>query len=145
MHYAKTVFKLREQILKFSGEFSSEWPQVLRRFIAETIHGIQARQSVRLTEIACALEEKIPLRKTQYRLCRQLGRWGLWAKISNVLCQMASSRVKEDTLLVLDISDIAKKYAQRMEYLVMFSHQKGLESFIKMLKTETTQLKLFDP
>lgn len=30
---------------------------------------------------------------------------------------MASSRVKEDTLLVLDISDIAKKYARRMEYL----------------------------
>jgi len=32
---------------------------------------------------------------------------------------MASSRVKEDTLLVLDISDIAKKYAQKMEYLSM--------------------------
>ena len=68
MNYAKTVFKLREQIIKFSGELSSEWPKVLRRFIAEAIYGIQARQSVRLTEIARALEEKIPLRKTQYRL-----------------------------------------------------------------------------
>jgi hypothetical protein len=28
---------------------------------------------------------------------------------------------------------------------LLFSHQKGLESFIKMLKTETIQLKLFDP
>ncbi len=72
---------------------------------------------MRLTEIARSLEEKIPLRKTQYRLCRQLGRWGLWTKITDSLCQMASSRVKEDTLLVLDISDIAKKYARRMEYL----------------------------
>ncbi len=119
MNYAKTVFKLREQIIKFSGELSSGWPKVLRRFIAETIYGIQARQSVRLTEIARSLEEKIPLRKTQYRLCRQLGRWGLWAKISNALCQMASLRVKRDTLLVLDISDIAKKYARKMEYLAM--------------------------
>jgi len=57
------------------------------------------------------------LRKTQYRLCRQLGRRGVWAKITDSLCQMASSRVGEDTLLVLDISDIAKKYAQKMEYL----------------------------
>ena len=32
---------------------------------------------------------------------------------------MASSRVKEETLLVLDISDIAEKYAERMEYLAM--------------------------
>lgn len=101
------------------GELSSEWPKVLRRFIAESIYGIQARQSVRLTEVARALEEKIPLRKTQYRLCRQLGRWGLWAKIVNALCRMASLRVKKDTLLVLDISDIAKKYARKMEYLAM--------------------------
>jgi len=119
MHYAKTASKLREQIIKFSGELSVGWPKVLRRFIAEAIYGIQARQSVRLTEIARSLEEKVPLRKTQYRLCRQLGRWGLWIKITESLCRMASVRVKKDTLLVLDISDIAKKYARKMEYLAM--------------------------
>jgi hypothetical protein len=32
---------------------------------------------------------------------------------------MASSRIEEDSLLVLDISDITKKYAERMEYLAM--------------------------
>jgi len=117
MNYAKTVHKLREQIIKFSGELSFGWPKVMQRFIVEALYGIQARQSVRLTEIARSLEEKIPLRKTQYRLCRQLGRWGLWRKITDSLCHMASSRVEEDTLLVLDISDIAKKYARRMEYL----------------------------
>ncbi len=108
MHYAKTASKLREQIIKFSGELSAGWPKVVRRFIAEALYGIQARQSVRLTEIARSLEERIPLRKTQYRLCRQLGRRGLWATIANSLSQMASSRVEEETLLVLDISDIAK-------------------------------------
>jgi len=30
---------------------------------------------------------------------------------------MGSGRIKENTLLVLDISDIAKKYAEKMEYL----------------------------
>lgn len=119
MNYAKIVHKLREQIIKFSGELSCSWPKVLRRFMAEAIYGIQARQSVRLTEIARSLEEKIPMRKTQYRLCRQLGRRGLWAKITDSLCQMASSRIEEDTLLIVDISDIAKKYAKKMEYLAM--------------------------
>ena len=117
MDYARIVHKLREQIIKFSGELSFGWPKVARRFIAEAVYGIQARQSVRLTEIARSLEERIPLHKTQYRLSRQLGRQWLWAKITDSLCQMASSRVRKDTLLVLDISDIAKKYAQKMEYL----------------------------
>lgn len=119
MNYARIVHKVREQIIKFSGELSFGLPKVVGRFIAEAVYGIQARQSVRLTEIARSLEEKVPIRKTQYRLCRQLGRWGLWEKITNTLCHMASSRVKKDTLLVLDISDIAKKYAQKMEYLAM--------------------------
>jgi len=117
MDYARIISKLREQIIKFSGELSAGWPKVARRFIAEVVYGIQARQSVRLTEIARSLEERIPLRKTQYRLSRQLGRQWLWAKITDSLCRMASSRVRKDTLLVLDISDIAKKYAQKMEYL----------------------------
>ena len=99
------------------GELSSNFPKVVRRFITESIYGIQARQSVRLTEIARSLEETIPLRKTQYRLCRQLGRRGLWIRLLRSLCRMGSGRIKEDTLLVLDISDIAKKYAEKMEYI----------------------------
>ncbi len=56
MQHTKIASKLREQIIKFSGELSFGWPKVVRRFITEAIYGIQARQSVRLTEIARALE-----------------------------------------------------------------------------------------
>jgi hypothetical protein len=117
MHYAKTAQKLREQILRFSGELSAGLPKPARRFIAEMVYGIQARQSVRLTEIGRALEERIPLRKTQYRLCRQLQRQGLWERLTTTLCRMAASRIQELTLLILDLSDLSKKYAKRMEYL----------------------------
>lgn len=117
MHYAKTASKVREQIIKFSGELSAGWPKVARRFLAEIIYGIQARQSVHLTEIARALGEKIPLKKTQYRLCRQLGREGLGRRVIHGLCRMGAERVEKQTLLILDISDIRKKYAQKMENL----------------------------
>jgi hypothetical protein len=117
MHYAKTAHKLREQIIKFSGVLSSGLPKTARRFVLEMIYGIQARQSVRLTEIGRALEERIPLRKTQYRLCRQLQRQGLWERLTMTLCRMAASRIQELTLLILDLSDLSKKYAKRMEYL----------------------------
>lgn len=119
MNYARTAHRLREHIIKFSGELSSGLPKVARRFIAEAIYGIQARQSVRLTEIARSLCEEISIKKTQYRLSRQLGRRGLWQGLVEGLCRMGSERVKKETLLVVDISDIAKKYAERMEYLAL--------------------------
>ena len=117
MHYAKIATKVREQIIKFSGELSAGWPKVARRFLAEAIYGIQARRSVHLTEIARALGEEIPLKKTQYRLSRQLGREGLGRKVLNGLSRMGAERVEKKTLLIMDISDIRKRYARKMEHL----------------------------
>ena len=57
MHYAKTASKLRELILRFSGELSAGLPKPGRRFVGEMLYGLQARQSVRLTEIGRALGE----------------------------------------------------------------------------------------
>ena len=117
MHYAKTALKLREQILRFSGELSAGLPKTARRFVAEMLYGIQARQSVRLTEIGRALQEPISLKKTEYRLCRQLRRQGLWELLTQTLCRLAAARIHDLTLLILDLSDISKKYARKMEYL----------------------------
>jgi len=73
MNYARIASKLRVQILQFSGELSRGLPKVARRFVSEMIYGIQARQSVRLTEVSRSLSEPIPIKKTEKRLSRQLG------------------------------------------------------------------------
>jgi len=109
MDYAKTAHKLREQMVKFSGELSAGLPKVVRRFVAEMIFGIQARGSVRLTEVGRALGEKISLKKTEERLSRQLGRKHLGDEIQHRLIEYAAGRIEDDTLLVLDLSDVAKK------------------------------------
>ena len=83
---------------------------MVRRFVFEMIYGIQARQSVHLTEIARSLEERIAVKKTHSRLCRQLGRWWLWEKLTEALCRLGALRV-------LDITDLSKKYAEKIEYL----------------------------
>jgi len=51
MNYARIASKLREKIIKLSGELSAGMPKVVHRFITESLYGVQARQSVRLTEI----------------------------------------------------------------------------------------------
>jgi hypothetical protein len=104
-------------MFRFSGELSAGLPKVARRFVAEMIFGIQARGSVRLTEVGRALGEEISLKKTEERLSRQLGRTRLDREIQRRLIEHAAERIEEDTLLVLDLSEVTKKYAEKMEYL----------------------------
>ena len=117
MYFARTAQKLREQMVRFSGELSAGLPKVARRFVAEMVFGIQARGSVRLTEVGRSLGERISLKKTEERLSRQLGRKGLERDIQRRLIEHAAPRIEDDTLLVLDLSDVTKKYAEKMENL----------------------------
>jgi len=117
MYFAKIAQKLREQMVRFSGELSAGLPKVTRRLVTEMIFGIQARGSVRLTEVGRALGERISLKKTEGRLSRQLGRERLDRDIQQRLIEQAAPRIEEDTLLVLDLSDVTKKYAEKMENL----------------------------
>lgn len=70
-----------------------------------------------LTEIGRALHESIPLRKTEDRLSRNLQRMEVEGVVGENILRMASPRVRHDTLLIIDPSDVSKKYAKKMEYL----------------------------
>ena len=117
MIIAQTATKLREQMAQFSGNLSRGLSKPARRLVQEAIYGIQARQSVHLTEIARSLEEKIPLIKTENRLSRNLRRPQLRVTLQDALVQQGAKRIHEDTLLILDLSDLVKPYAKKMEYL----------------------------
>lgn len=117
MNVSKVTGKLKEQMHVFSGKLSAGLPKVAGRFLEEAIFGIQARQSLRLSEWGRALHEEIPLIKTINRLSRQLNRSGLWESITAKILQLARDKVGDQTLLVVDISDISKSYAKKMEYL----------------------------
>ena len=117
MDYSRVARKLRERIAGFSGELSRGLPKTAQRFVSEMLYGIQASQSVVLTKIGRMLEEEIPIKKIQERLCRQLMRDGLEGAIQRNLLKMASGLIGKDTLLILDPTDIRKKYAKSMQYL----------------------------
>jgi hypothetical protein len=117
MDYSRMARKLREKIAGFSGELSQGLPKVAERFVREMVYGIQASQSVVLTKIGRMLEEPVSIKKVEERLSRQLLRRGMGHKVQQNLLVMASKLVGEDTLLILDLSDIRKKYAKKMQYL----------------------------
>lgn len=109
--------KLRQQIHYFSGELCTGLGKVSSRFIEEAIFGISSSGSVRLTEISRALDEKIDLHATHKRLSRNLADEMLEPTVGEKMLQLGSKRINRDTLLVVDPSDLRKKYAQKMEYL----------------------------
>lgn len=117
MDYSRVARKLREKIARFSGELSRGLPKTAERFVREMVYGIQASQSVVLTKTGRMLEGEISIKKIQERLGRQLMRERLGQAIQKNLLKMASSLIGRDTLLILDLTDIRKRYAQRMQYL----------------------------
>jgi hypothetical protein len=117
MNFSKVAFKLRENIAHFSGELSKRLDKTAQRFIGEAIYGILYSQSVLLTDIGRSLETDVSMKKLEERFCRQLGKQEIWASIQESLLEEAGPKVKDDTLLILDIGDIQKKYAKKMQYL----------------------------
>lgn len=114
MNNSKIAGKMKEQIGIFSGILSQGCPKVSRRLVREVVLGIQARQSVRLTEISRFLNEPIALNKTRNRICRQLNWKGLGETVKENLLREGAGRIKENSLLILDTSDLSKKYAEKM-------------------------------
>ena len=70
-----------------------------------------------LTEIGRQLESSVSLKKTEERFSRQLIKPQIWERLHKRLLAMAGKQVKDRTLLILDLSDLKKKYAEKMEYL----------------------------
>jgi hypothetical protein len=109
--------KVRGQIRVFSGKLCKGMGKVVGRFVEEMLYGIQARGSVRLSEIARSLADDASVKKRIDRLSRNLGREGLGDEISRGVLEEGASRIERDTLLIVDPTDITKKYAKKMECL----------------------------
>jgi hypothetical protein len=117
MHDSKVRSRLKAQLTKFALALCGDLPKPLEKFVTQMLFGIQASQDVKLSNIGRALGEAIPLIRTEKRLSRNLKHAELEEELSRKLVEMASVRIQQDTVLALDLSDIRKEYAQKMEHL----------------------------
>jgi hypothetical protein len=117
MQDSKLRARLKAQLTKFSSELCAGLSRPIEKFVNQMLFGIQASQDVKLSNIARSLKEDIPLIKTEDRLSRNLKTAELEIELTSQLARMASQRVSANTVLCLDLSDIRKEYAKKMEYL----------------------------
>ncbi len=109
--------RLKAQLTKFTAELCEGLTKPLAGFVSQMLFGIQASQDVKLSNIARSLQETIALIRTEKRLSRNLKSAELEEELTPQLVRMGSSRIQPNTVLALDLSDIRKEYAQKMEYL----------------------------
>lgn len=81
--------------------------------------GYRQVKDVKLSNISRALNERIPLIKTEDRLSRNMRRRDFSSELNRRLIGGSGGVVGEGTVLALDISDISKPHAKSMEYMAM--------------------------
>lgn len=118
-HDSKIAGRIKSQITLFSHKISIGFKKPLRKFMVQMLYGIQASKDVKLSNIARSLNEEIPLVKTENRLSRNIGRRDFTEEVNRSIIIERAKRITEDTVIALDISDIDKPYARKMEYLAL--------------------------
>jgi hypothetical protein len=112
-----TSKKIQHQIKRFSSQITKGLSKPKKKFISQMLFGIQASRDIKLSNIARSLDEEIKLIKTENRLSRHIKSKDLTGHINNILIEDGSWRIKEDTVLALDLSDINKAFAKKMDNL----------------------------
>ena len=110
---AKVQVKLCQYIKKLG--YGLTRPE--QKFLADMMCGLLKGESVYLNGIGRGLQEKISLKKVTERLNRHLRKSGLGAKIMLNYLQAQSHKLRECAYFSLDVSDLSKRYAQKMEGL----------------------------
>lgn len=114
MNHSATAFKAREQLKGFLGELSPHFSKPPAKFVGDMVYGIQASQDVKLSQIARALDEPISMKKLEDRLSRMLWSEGIDQEIFGGIARLGARRIRQDTLIVIDPTDIQNLYAEKM-------------------------------
>jgi hypothetical protein len=116
---SKIAGKIKSQITHFGHKISCGYKKPARKFIVQMLYGIQASKDVKLSNISRSLNEEIPLIKTEGRLSRNIGKEDLTAMMNRRVIADGAGKIQRDTVIAIDISDIDKPYAQKMENLTL--------------------------
>ena len=117
MYDTTIAAKLLAQLESFLGRISPRFHKPVARFIGDMVYGIMAGKDVKLSSVVRALREKTTPKKVEDRLSRMLSSDGLEAGLHDAIAAEGARKVRRDTLIILDPSDVQKPYAKKMEYL----------------------------
>lgn len=114
---SSTISRFKMQCNKFSGILSKGLTIPKQNLVKQMVYGIQASKDVKLSNISRALQETIPLLKTEDRLSRNLDDIDLTDHINGTIMRLGDDKITEDMVIAIDPGDIMKPYAKEMEMM----------------------------
>ena len=114
---SKLVTKIKAQVSRFCGDITEGMSKPRKRFFKEAMYGMMASEDVKLSEVARSLGEPIKLIKTEGRLSRQMSSNDCTGWINEVLIEKAGWEIGKETVIAVDLTDITKRYGEKMESL----------------------------
>jgi len=117
VNYNTVGHNLKRGIFNFSKKHGKGLKKTYQKFITDMVYGILASKSSYLTEMARTLNEDIALDKTVERLSRNLMNMGNTEGLTKNYFNAVKSNFDEQTVLILDDSDVSKPYSSKLEGL----------------------------
>jgi hypothetical protein len=114
---SKILTETKERIDRFAIKAVEGVSRPRRKFLRQMIYGMQAARDVKVSEIARSLCEKIKLIKVENRLTRHLAKEDLTEILNRNLLKESGKSIGRDTVLAIDLSDIRKEFAKKMEHM----------------------------
>ena len=117
MYNTTISYKTRKQLEKFLGRISPHFSKPTTSFIGEALYSIQACGEVKLSSWVKVLNAKAKAKKVEDRLSRNLSLQNMDVKLQQFIMSESKGKIKDDTLIIVDPTDISKPYARKMEHL----------------------------
>lgn len=117
-NHTTLIGQLKRKLLNFSEKLVEGLGRPMQKFVVQMLYGLTAGQSIMLSDVSRALQEDIPLIKTENRLSRNLKAFS-----QDVSCvwlnylEEVKAYVDGETIFCLDPGDICKKHSRAQEGL----------------------------
>lgn len=108
---------VQEKLSNFADQVSGGFSRPVARFVKEMLFGLCGTGSASVFNIAKHIRDTVSTKKTSERLYRNLRREGLDLQLQQALLNIVCPKIKADSLLIVDDSDIEKPYARKMQGL----------------------------
>lgn len=116
INYNRLGYEMKRDFVNFSEKLCKGLTRPKCKFVTQMLYGILAGNKVHLSEIARSLNETIPLKKTIWRLSRNLFAFEEKETVMENYISMVKKQIDEDNaVIVIDNSDITKPCSPKME------------------------------
>lgn len=120
MNDSTVAFRAKEQLGKFLGKVFTHFSRPKKKFLADMLYGIQASGDTMLSSVMRAINDDSDMRHAiEKRLSRNVADEKIGEDIDRAILAEGAKHVRDDTLILVDPTEIRKEFGIHMEHVTM--------------------------